>query len=72
MCQISPGHVSMLTAFGLLCLAGGALSLFAGRTYYYGRLIERNNEPFIFWSTTTGLLALGSMCLYGLAVCQRG
>lgn len=71
MCQVSPDNVAMLTAFGQLCIGGAGASVLFGRTYCR-RLIDRDSEPFAYWSTVASLLVIGGMCLYGVMVCPRG
>lgn len=71
MCQVSPDHVAMLTAFGWLFFGGGVVSILTGRSYFRG-VIARDDDPFGYWSAVFCLLLVGGACLLGLAVCPRG
>jgi hypothetical protein len=61
----------MLMSFGALLVAAGVVSLITGKTYYR-RVIQRRDEPLLFWCGAVGLLTIGGLCLIGLAVCPRG
>ncbi len=70
-CTVAPQHAGVLQVFALAALAGAALSLATGTTYYR-RLIRRVDEPLNFWATVACLALLGGMCGAGLLLCGRG
>ena len=68
MCEVSPENLALLKLFGSAMLVAGAFSLLTGKTYFR-RVIDKRDEPFTFWSNTSGLAVLGILFWIGILFC---
>lgn len=70
-CTVAPQHAGVLQVLALAALAGAAVSMFTGTTYFR-RLVRREDEPLAFWANVACLALLGGLCGAGLLLCGRG
>lgn len=67
-CQIQPGHVAIVRAFGTALIVACVVSVLTGRAYFR-TLVVREENPVQFWSTVGMVFLLGVMCVVGSFVC---
>jgi hypothetical protein len=61
-CSVSAGNVGITRGFGGLMAAAAVVSLATGKTYYR-RVIARDEEPGMYWSTVAGMGILAAFTL---------